>query len=351
MPIERAVRAVIARVVNATLPRPREGAVGRVRRVLLLRHDAIGDMLASLGLIRTLTEHGFEVDVMASAENAAVLAGNPWGVRVLVAPRHRRDRRETARALAAREYDAVIDGLALKPSINSRTVRLLRASRAPVRIGTGGRRHDFLYTHPVATDLAANHQVVLASLLTPLGIAPDSALEPVAMPLSADERARGQRWWNDSKAGEGTRLFVNISASSTERRWPDQRFVDVLCALRQEGTDLRLAISASPADWPAAGEIARATGGVALAVSLREAFAVLAASHLVLTPDTSVAHAAGGFQVPSVVMTPRGNLRFAPWRAPARLVVADSKGLQTIGTEEVLAALRDQLRISGGRRG
>jgi ADP-heptose:LPS heptosyltransferase len=118
----------------------------------------------------------------------------------------------------------------------------------------------------------------------------------------------------------------------------------VLRALTRERPNLRLAISAAPSDWTAAEEIARATGGTALAVPLREAFAVLAASQLVLTPDTSVAHAAGGFQVPSVVMTPQGNLRFAPWRAPARLVVAPSKGLDTIGEAEVLAALREQLR-------
>lgn len=354
MSIERGVRALFARIVNATLPRPTEGAIGRVRRVLVLRHDAIGDMLASLGVIRALTEHGFEVDVMASGENAAVLAENPWGVRVLVAPRRRHERRESARALAAREYDAVIDGLVLKPSVNSRTVRLLRASGAAVRIGTGGRRHDFLYSHPVATDLGANHHVVLAALLTPLGIAPESALEPVAMPLSTEERERAERWWTERAEGEGegkgegevTRMFVNISASSAERRWADERFIRVLRALKDERPELRLAISAGPADWPAAERIARACDGTALTVALREAFAVLAASQIVLTPDTSVAHAAGGFRVPSVVMTPQGNLRFAPWRAPARLVVAPSKGLDTIGEAEVLAALWTQLGVS-----
>jgi ADP-heptose:LPS heptosyltransferase len=338
------VRALLARIVNATLPRPAEGALDRVRRVLLLRHDAIGDMLASLALIRALTQRGLEVDVMASAENAAVLAENPWGARVLVAPRRRRERRASARALAARQYDAVIDGLVLKPSVNSRTVRLLRASRAPIRVGTGGRRHDFLYTHPVATDLGANHHVVLAALLAPFGIAPESALDPVAMPLSTEERARAEQWWRTHAPNGETRLLVNISASSAERRWADERFIGVLRALTRERPYLRLAISAAPADWTAAEEIARATGGTALAVPLREAFAVLAASQLVLTPDTSVAHAAGGFQVPSVVMTPQGNLRFAPWRAPARLVVAPSRGLDTIGETEVLAALLEQLR-------
>jgi len=345
MPIERAARVLYARWVNATLPRPATGAAERVRRVLFLRHDAIGDMLVSLGLIRALAAHGYDVDVMASNVNATVLLENPWGVTVLVAPRHARERREGARMLAARSYDAVIDGLVLKPSVNSRTTRLLRASRAPIRIGAGGRRHDFLYTHPVATDARANQQVVLAALLGPLGIAPDAALDPVAMPFSAHERERAEQWWTER--GPGTRVLVNISASSAERRWPNERFVEVLRALVREHARpqvmLELAISAAPPEWPAAQEIAQAVGGTALAVPLRDAFAVLAASQLVLTPDTSVAHAAGGFGVPSVVMISERQMRFAPWRAPARLVVSSSVHLDAIPVDGVLTALREQL--------
>lgn len=344
MSIDRGVRHLVARLINTTLPRPAEGAIERARRVLLLRHDAIGDMLASLGIIRALTAHGLELDVMASKENAAVLAGNPWGVQVLVAARHRRERRRQRHELVARGYDVVIDGLVLKPSVNSRTIRLMRASRAPVRIGTGGRRHDFLYTHPVATDLSANHHVVLAALLTPFGIATSSALEPVAMPLSTEESARAEAWWR-AGCDRGTRLFVNISASSAERRWADERFVAVLRALQREHQSLQIAISAGPSDWPAARAIAEATKGRALTVPLRDAFATLAASDLALTPDTSVAHAAGGFQVPSVVMMPEGNMRFAPWRAPARLVVAKSKGIDTLSADAVLVALREQLSV------
>ena len=342
MSIERGARHLLARIINSTLPRPAEGAIGRARRVLLLRHDAIGDMLASLGVIRALTAHGLELDVMASKENAAVLAGNPWGAGVLIAARHRRERRRQRHELARRGYDAVIDGLVLKPSVNSRTIRLIRASRAPVRVGTGGRRHDFLYTHPVAADLSANHHLVLAALLAPFGISSEAALEPVAMPLSSEESARAEAWWRDA-GPRGTRLFVNISASSAERRWADERFVAVLRALKAEDHRLQIAISAGPSDWFAARAIAEATGGRALTVPLRDAFAALAASDVALTPDTSVAHAAGGFQVPSVVMMPEGNLRFAPWRAPARLVVATSKGIDTLGEDVVLAALREQL--------
>ena len=66
---------------------------------------------------------------------------------------------------------------------------------------------------------------ILAPLLAPFGLPPDSALEPVAMPLSAEERARAERWWRERAPSGETRMLVNISASSAERRWADERFV------------------------------------------------------------------------------------------------------------------------------
>ena len=349
MPVEEALRSLWVRAVRLTLPRAAPDAIGRVRRVLFLRHDAIGDMLSSLGVIRALVEHGFEVDVVASGANAAVLADNPWGVGVLTTSHVRGTRRRLREALRARRYDAVIDGLVLKPRVNSRTIRLMRACRAPIRVGIGGRVHDFLYTHAVRADLSANHVEVLAALLSPFGIAPDRALEPVPMPLSEHERERAEAWWT-AAGGAGPRLLVNLSASGAERRWPDERFIDVLEGLAAEQPDLRIAVTGSPADWPSAEAIARTCGGRAATGALRAAFALVAASDVVLTPDTSVAHAAAGFQVPGVVLTLPGNLRFTPWRAPGVVLVSDSATLDGVDVASVHSAVRGQLLARAGAR-
>jgi len=347
MSVEMALRSLWVRVIRLTLPRPAPDAVRRARRVLFLRHDAIGDMLSSLGVIRALVEHGLEVDVLASRANAAVLADNPWDVGVLTATRIRGARTRLKHALRARRYDAVIDGLVLKPRVNSRTIRLLRACRAPVRIGIGGRVHASLYTHPVAADLSANHVEVLAALLTPFGISTERALEPVPMPLTESERGQAEAWWNEER-GVGPRLFVNISASSAERRWPDERYMEVLQGLVAGDPSLRVAVTGSPADWPAAETIALACGGRAATGALRAAFALVASSDVVLTPDTSVAHAAAGFQVPSVVLTLPGNLRFAPWRAPGVVLVSSGDTLVGIAADTVLSAVRAQLAAREG---
>ncbi|MDB4899712.1 MAG: hypothetical protein JWN53_1520 [Gemmatimonadetes bacterium] len=326
MSIEASVRALWLRLVAATLPRPRADALSTVRRVLVLRHDRIGDMLSTLGVIRALALHGYAVDVLASPENAVLLDGSPWGVRVVLAP-------------TDGPYDAVVDTLVLKPAVNTRTVRLMRQARAPVRIGAGGRRHDFVYTHRVRpADPAANHFEHLAELLVPFNIAREEGLIPVPLPLTEEELLRGERWWRER--GTGVRLFVNVSAGSDERRWPEERYTSVLRRLADEENELRIALSSAPSEREMAGRIASAVGGTVVAGSLREAFAVLAASDVVLTPDTSVAHAAAGFQRPSVVMISERQLQFAPWRAPGRLVVTPNTRLDAIHEDEVLDAVR-----------
>lgn len=330
-------QAVFARLVHLKMPRPAEGAMRRVRRILFLRHDAVGDMLSSLGVIRTLADAGYEVDVLASPANVSILPQGTWGVRVLTNAPGRAARRALHEAFAGRRYDAVIDGLVLNRRVNSGTLRLLLASRAPVRIGTGHRRHAFVYTHAVSTDLAANHVEVLASLLEPFSLAAERARAPVAMPLTDAERLQADAWWG--ARGSGARLFVNLSASGPDRRWADAQFAAVLDAVTVGRPGLRIAVTGSPMDWPSARRLAAGSGGRWFTGSVRDAFAVLSRSDAVLTPDTGAVHAAAGFGVPSVVLIPRANLRFAPWRAPGALVVAEGRTIHDIPPSRVSGAL------------
>lgn len=342
MSLSGTVRELWLHAISATMSRPSPGAAERARRVLVLRHDRIGDMLSTLPLLRALTEHGLEVDVLASASNAPVLEHNPWGIRVHVAARGLVQQRKLRRTLRARGFDAVIDALALKPAVNSGTVRLLAMSGAPVRVGIGGRRHGFVFTHPVAPrDRHANHVELLAELATPFGVRRESALRPTPLTLTEEERRRAREWWDAQ--GVGPRLCVNLSAGGMDRRWPDSRFTAVLVRLLAEYPGTRVGIVSAPSEHSSAVRVANAVGGVAAEGALRDVLALISESDLVLSPDTSVVHAAAGFQVPGVVLISQRQLQFAPWRAPGRLVVTPGDRLDAIHADDVLAALRAEL--------
>src|SRR5689334_7544969 len=76
--LDDAGRALVMRSLWLAMPRLGRRAPTDARRILLLRHDRIGDMLMSTGVIQWLASiPGARVDVAASAANAPVLEHDP----------------------------------------------------------------------------------------------------------------------------------------------------------------------------------------------------------------------------------------------------------------------------------
>ena len=108
--------------------------------------------------------------------------------------------------------------------------------------------------------------------------------------------------WVDT-GGTGPRVLVNVSAGTRERLWPNDRYVAVMRHLRERDSSVRIRVIAAPDELERAGEIAAQGGGVVTPTpALRDAFALVASADFVLTPDTSITHAASAFHRPSVAI-------------------------------------------------
>ena len=316
------------------------------RRLLVLRHDRIGDMLMTTGLLRELkrARPEMEIDVAASAANADVLRDNPAVRKVHVVSAGGAGYRAARELFVPERYDAVIDGFALKPRVNTSMALMLLAAQSPVRVGIGRRAHDFLYTHrvrPLRDD--AHHVEYLGALAAPFGVNPGVTDFSPELVRSAVEKEHAEAFWA-GVPGTGPRLLVNVSSGESWRRWPDERFVAVLRAMRETRPDVRVAVSAAPGERASARAIAAAVHGVALDASLRDALAVVGAAELVLTPDTSIAHAAAAARVRSVVMYPSSVMaQFEPYRAVGTVVRTEAATLMGMAVAVVWEALRGEL--------
>src|SRR5262249_55725225 len=125
--LEAAVHAAWLRGLVALFARDGGPVVARDQhpdRILFIRYDRVGDMVLCTGILRALSRAypHMLIDVLTTPSNAPVLAHLPFVSDVIV---HERRRWSTYPALfarlAARRYDAVIDGLILRPSVNSYT--------------------------------------------------------------------------------------------------------------------------------------------------------------------------------------------------------------------------------------
>ena len=318
----------------------------RPRRVLLVRHDAIGDMVMTTGFLRRVkeTHPALELDVVASPSNAPVLDGLPYVRRVYV---HRRgdylDFPRLTTALRRERYDVAIDGRVLLPKVGTDVAFVMLASGAPYRVGVGGgRENEFVYTDPVLHPEDAHFIEVMALLAERIGVDPRAGDWRPELVVSAAERAGAGRLWGEV-AGGGLRLLVNISAGQPRRRWPDERFAAALRGVRERAPETRILVLAPPWEMESARAIAAAAGATAAAPALRDAFALVPDADVVFTPDTSIAHVASAFVTPCVVMILAGMGNFVPYRTPGRCVYAQGPTLDALPVAPVADALAEAL--------
>ena len=346
--LEVAWRTLWIRVLTRLMRRPataeRPDWSARPYRVLFLRHDRIGDMILSTGLLREIARSHptIKLDVLASPSNAPVLRGDPHIGTVVVFDRAKPARYlATLRRLRSVRYDAVIDCMPTAPSLT--TLLLMWASGAAHRIGVAGRGNDAALTLPVPPRRDAIHVVdQLAALAAAFGVDHRAVSFRPQLYVDESEREWADAAWSASAAGPGgRRLLVNVSVGRAFRRWPDDRFVAVIKHALSRDSRLTVIVVSAPEDRDRAEAIARDAGArFERTATLRHALALVATADILFTPDTGLAHAASAFNRPAVVMYVQGTAnQWGPYRSAGYPLSSPDGSLTSLDLAPVLEAL------------
>ena len=355
---EKLGKRVATAAIAALMPKGHRGRPdwrARQYRVLFLRHDRIGDMILSTGILRAIAQSypTIQLDVLASRINAPVLKHEPYVHEVIVLDRKALSSYPRMfRELRGRGYDAVIDCMVTAPSLT--TLLLMLASGARYRIGVAQRGNDFAYTLPVPPREAAEHIVdKLGALVTAFGLQPTAMDLSPRVTLTAAERERGERAWTGETAHgpEGARLLVNVSAGRAHHQWPDERFVDVIRAARAHDPKANVVVVSSPADRGRAARIAAESAARLVEdEGIRDAMAIVSRADVVFTPDTSIGHAATAFARPAVVLHPRGfGALWGPYETEGRVIESRTDDVTDITTDEAARSLVQRLSAPRAR--
>jgi ADP-heptose:LPS heptosyltransferase len=352
--LERAGKRAVIRAIGALMGRSARGERpdwrARPYRVLFLRHDRIGDMILSTGLLRVIarSQPTITLDVLASPANAPVLREDPHVASVVVFDRTKPSAYvDAVRRLRRARYDAVIDCMPTAPSLT--TLLLMLASGARHRIGVAGRGHDEVFTIRVPPLPDAVHIVDrLAALATPFGVDARTADFRPQVYVSDVERARADATWRaHARREDGRRMLVNVSVDRRAHRWPDDRFVGAMRHVLDRDPALTMLVTAAPAESARATSLAEAAGARFVPAGLREMLALVATADFVFSPNTSVAHAASAFRRPAVVMCPPDLAAiWGLYRSPGHELASPDLTLGSLALEPVLEAL-DRLLASG----
>jgi ADP-heptose:LPS heptosyltransferase len=139
----------------------------------------------------------------------------------------------------------------------------------------------------------------------------------------------------------GARVLINISAGTSERTWPDERYIEVMRHIRDKQPDSVLRVISSPSEITRAAHIAGAAEARAVSTpTIRAAFALVATADLVITPDTSIAHAASALGVPAVAMySHEKSARWGLYENAGRMVIHPASSLEGLQAEPVIDAV------------
>lgn len=356
--IERAWRLAWMRIIARLLPGPRIATLPDVERrplkVLFLRYERIGDMIMATSLIRALARSSplVTLDVVAAPNSRPVLERNPYVRRVHALNRKSwRSYRTLARQLADEKYDVIVDGRLNNPPIFTSTPILMWRAGARYRVGVSGGNNDLVYNVRVkAYDRRTHYMEGSKALAEPFGVDVAAADWRPEIFLSDHERDSANVVWTGAaervarctavEGFAGPRLLVNLSASEHKRRWADDNFVTVLQRARAVHPAMPIVVMGLPAEWDSVQAVAASVNGEAASTpQLREALALVATSDRVLTPDTSISHAASAFNKPTVVLLRRDCHPYAPWDVTGELIFWDGDTIHGLETSAVLPAV------------
>lgn len=363
--VDRALYALLHRAQRALFPSdaPRgQLAPAAVRRLLWLRHDAVGDMVVTtpaLAYLRETLPHA-ELHVLASPRNAALLAGDRRVDRVLVHdPARRAGWWRTLRTLRAHDYDVVVDAVAphhLREGIFTALVAGRRAARVSPR---RAKRYAGFFTHaprPLATRPQAERLLHLAQ--SAVGDAPpprhvDLARWPMALAPSAaaEARAAAEVAAMRDAAGGGPLVAVNAWSADPRRSLAPALVAEVVAELARRHPTAAFVLTPPRGAMGAARAIVddaarRHPAGERVHVvdaDLPTLVALLRRAALLVSPDTANVHVAGAVGTPVVALFVRhlaSARQWGPVGVPSRVVeLCDGRELPAITAREVLDAV------------
>lgn len=290
--------------------------------ICLLSLGPIGDAVLTTRLIHTLAEHlsPSPITVIAGPRNRAVFDSCRAVDEVLVIRNSFAGIADSVGLIAGRGWDLYID-----PKDHSSTTSRMLAALLRYRIGL---------LHPT------NVPAFRSTIILPPADGPhfvDSSLTPLAaleLPYPDRRTPILPEMPRNEISGQ---ILLNISAGDVKRMWNTESWKELIEMLA-EAYDADVAVISAPADSELAENIVDGTRGRRIVTpDLTAMFRAVAASDLVVTPDTSVVHVASAYGIPTVALFSsdrRNMLRFAPLSEPSRTVTPDH-GEDAIGAIRV----------------
>lgn len=320
-----------------------------VHRILILRYDAIGDMIVTIPMIDYLRElcPNAHIDIVSSPSNDQILANESSVRERFIFKRSLMSFIDLKRRMPREGYDVVFSLVINKTTLAGFLANSLGGKRSTTVSFEHPGRTELYQTwfnvqmpHARGVDVMTVMQLRLAGHV--FGAVPDLSKYPLRLSLSTQNRnfALSAVSWMS-----GLKIVLNISAGNPYRMWSEERNATFIELLFTIGVPISISICGHGDRFTMAQRLADKFD-VRVRVlpqgSFLDTAACLAQADVVITPDTSMVHAASALGIPVLVMfTKKATFigEWMPYGVPFTYVItSDREDLESIDPATVLQA-------------
>ena len=282
--------------------------LGKVKKVLVLKYDRIGDMLATTPIFRELklAYPDIDISVIASNANQSVIRYNPYIKDIFINNKDNliSDLR-TLFFLRKKRFDVCIE---LEHSVVYHAILRLRIINPKVvfsihkdgRYGTRGSELE-LYKFHTLKNKKDNFGKIWLQTLTFFGINPVS--EKYDLFLSKYEREKAQEFL--SHFDKELKIGVNLEGSFQEKQIQLKELRQICKGIHKGYQNIKIIILASPNQKQKIDHLLVELGldfVIPSYFSILDVSALIQQLDLIITPDTSIVHIASAFNKPIVTI-------------------------------------------------
>lgn len=293
----------------------------KVKKVLILRPDKLGDMVITFPLIDALRRHypHLKIYLLTSERNFPLVKDDPRIEKVYVyRKRFFRDIR-TVQELRREVCDLVIDAVRNDSATTLFLAQLAVKNGTRISLGKVEHARFYDYNHP-ENPLRQEHNIDFTlKLLNAFGLDENEAERYAAPFIDSVSQSKADELLNQITGIRGKIWLVGYNASGGRpaRRLPLESSLALLQSLLSEYSDLHILLLAAPDDYQLCKKLSEQLRQRAYlpppGMNIVEVSALISRLSLLLSPDTSLIHIARSWRLPVIGFYTASERNFEHW--------------------------------------
>lgn len=351
--LEHLLKKIIASILYTLLKQSPRSPEPPYKKILFLRFDVLGDMILSIPVFKAM-RHAFpeaEIDVVCSRKNYILLEGTDLADNLYISEKNPLKMVSLTKILRKKKYDLIIN-LVTRPSFTFGILARLAGSQS-VRVAADQERFSYLYNHIINLPPKSEiHMLKRKFLLCAEFIGEDvSEVNTPWMAYTTEIRKKTTSVYNkilidlDLPLNAHRLAGLNLSAGLARREWPLDNYIRFLHNVISRYSDKidGWAIFTNPAQPDAAKYVLNKVNHPKVTIipaqaDFRIIVELIRRLFVLVSPDTSIAHAASAMGTPIMNLMIGENIKiWDPIGVPNTIILSkDPFTLHQLPVEDVI---------------